>query len=130
MKRLCIDTCAYSNFKAGHTRAVELIVQSRSVTIPAIVLGELRAGFRLGTRYENNEGELRDFLSNTTVRVLDVDSEAADNYAEIVVELRRKGTPIPTNDIWIAALAMREGATVLTFDAHFANIENLAVLRL
>jgi len=98
--------------------------------VPAVVLGELRAGFRLGTRYEKNESELRTFLSNPVVRVLDVDDDAAHNYAEIVVALRKKGTPMPTNDIWIAALAMREGATVLTFDAHFESITRLAVLRL
>ena len=130
MKTLCLDTSAYSNFKAGHPQTAEVITQCRSVTVPAVVLGELRAGFRLGTRYEKNESELREFLSNPAVRVLDVDNDAAHNYAEIVVELRRKGTPIPTNDIWIAALAMREGATVLTFDAHFDTIGSLAVLRL
>jgi predicted nucleic acid-binding protein len=125
-----LDTSAYSNFKAGHPEVVDLITRSRSLTVPSIVLGELLAGFKLGTRYEKNESDLRAFLSNPAVRVLDVDSDAAHSYAEIVVELRRKGTPIPTNDIWIAALAMREGATVLTFDAHFDTISRLAVLRL
>lgn len=130
MKTLCIDTSAYSNFKAGHPQAIDVLRQCRSVAVPSIVLGELRAGFRLGTRYEKNECELRAFLSNPAVQVLDVDDDAAHNYAEIVVELRRKGTPIPTNDIWIAALAMREGATVLTFDAHFNAIGRLAVMQL
>lgn len=130
MKTLCLDTSAYSRFKAGQTETVEIISSSRSVAVPAIVLGELRAGFRFGARCQQNESELRAFLSSPVVRVLDVDDEAACHYAEIIVELRRKGTPIPTNDIWIAALAMREGATVLTFDAHFEAIDRIAVHRL
>jgi predicted nucleic acid-binding protein len=130
VNRLCLDTSAYSNFKAGHDRAVTLITQCRAISVPSIVLGELKAGFQLGRHLEKNESELADFLANPAVKVLDVDTDAACNYADIVVDLRKKGTPIPTNDVWIASLAIREGATVLTFDAHFSHIERLAVLRL
>ena len=73
----------------------------------------------MGDRYEKNESELHDFLNSPLVHILEVDNEASHHYAEIFAQLRRNGTPIPTNDIWIAALAIREGATVLTFDAHF-----------
>jgi tRNA(fMet)-specific endonuclease VapC len=126
VNRICLDTSAYSRFKRGDTEAIEAIRAARWVGVPTIVLGELRAGFRAGARAAKNEAELRDFLSDPVVSVLVVDDEASEHYADIVLALRRAGTPIPTNDIWIASLAAREGATVLTGDAHFAQIERVA----
>lgn len=124
--RICLDTSAYSHFKRGHADAVDAIRSARDVAVPAVVLGELRAGFRLGAKAARNEAELRSFLASPVVRVLDVDDDASSAYADIVVELKRAGTPLPTNDIWIAALAAREGATVLTFDEHFERIRRVA----
>ncbi len=120
--RICLDTSGYSHFRRGMPEAVRTVTRARSVLVPAIVLGELRVGFRLGTRRGENEERLRQFLEESVAAILNVDDEAASHYADIVVELRRHGTPIPTNDIWIAALAAREGATVLTTDGHFADI--------
>jgi tRNA(fMet)-specific endonuclease VapC len=119
VKRLCLDTSAYSHFKRGDERAVEFISSAREVHVPAVVLGELRAGFRMGNKSAKNEAELRVFLSQRVVQVLEVDDEASIIYAELIAELRRAGTPLPTNDVWIGALAAREGSTVLTYDEHF-----------
>jgi tRNA(fMet)-specific endonuclease VapC len=93
--------------------------------MPAIVLGELRTGFRLGRQAERNERELKDFLSHPLVRVLEVNEDASHLYAEMIVQLRAAGTPLPTNDVWIAALAVREGATVVTYDSHFESIRRV-----
>lgn len=90
--------------------------------VPAIVLGELCAGFALGSRRAENERELGAFLENAVVHVLDVDDAAARIHADIVVALQAAGTPLPTNDIRIAAVCAREGATVLSYDAHFSAI--------
>ena len=120
--RICLDTSGYSHFRRGMPEAMRAVTRARTVLVPAIVLGELRVGFRLGTRRGENEERLRQFIEESAVAILNVDDEAASHYAEIVVELRRHGKPIPTNDIWIAALAAREGATVLTTDGHFAYI--------
>ena len=120
--RICLDTSAYSHFRRGAPEAVRTVTRARSVGVPVIVLGELRVGFRLGGRALENEERLGDFIAEPVVTILDVDDEAAAHYADIVVELRRAGTPLPTNDIWIAALAAREGATVVTTDRHFARI--------
>lgn len=125
MKKLCLDTSAYTKFKAGEPQSAKIISGAMVVGVPSIVLGELRAGFRLGKRYEQNEAELSAFLGSTSVQCWDVDESASYHYAEIFLELRRNGTPIPTNDIWIAALAAREGATVLTFDSHFDLIKRV-----
>lgn len=124
--KLCLDTSAYSNFKRGQQPAVEAISSATWLGVPATVLGELRVGFALGSRREVNERELSAFLAHPFVTVLSVDDEAARIYAELVCALRDAGTPIPTNDIWIAATAAREGATVLTYDAHFGQIQRVA----
>jgi tRNA(fMet)-specific endonuclease VapC len=125
--RLCLDTSAYSHFKRGHGPAVEAIAHASWVGMPAIVLGELRAGFRVGRRHDENEADLHDFLDEAVVAILDVNEEASSIYAEIVVALRRSGTPLPTNDIWIAAIAAREGVPVLTTDEHFRAIPRIGV---
>ena len=125
MNRLCLDTSAYSNFRRGEARAVQAIDSAEWVGVPSIVLGELWAGFLLGTRTERNVAELQAFLRHPAVEPISADDEVARIYGEIVVDLRAGGTPIPTNDIWIAACAARAGATVLTFDAHSRNVAHI-----
>jgi predicted nucleic acid-binding protein len=123
--RLCLDTSAYSHFKRGDEPVVALVDAAAWVGVPTVVLGELRTGFALGGRCEANERELTAFLRNPVVQVLDIDDACSTIYADIVVALRKGGTPLPTNDIWIAAVAVREGATVVTYDAHFATISRV-----
>jgi tRNA(fMet)-specific endonuclease VapC len=118
----CLDTSAYSHFQRGNEQVVRLLDEAESVGLPAIALGELRAGFRAGGRRERNEAELVEFLANPAVEVLPLDAEAASHYAQIVADLRSAGTPLPTNDIWIAATAARHARTVLTYDDHFTRI--------
>jgi predicted nucleic acid-binding protein len=125
VSKVCLDTSAYSHFKRGTEVVVTLIDCSEWVGVPSIVLGELRTGFALGRRSRENERELAKFLDNPVVNVLDVDDSASQIYADIVVALRRAGTPLPTNDIWIAAVAAREGASVVTFDSHFLAIQRV-----
>ena len=128
MSRYCLDTSAYSHFKRGDPRVVELVDGAEWLGMPTIVLGELRVGFLLGGRPKVNEAELREFLSNPVVDVSGVDAEVSRHYAEIVVDLRRAGTPIPTNDIWIAAIAAREGALLLSYDTHFNAISRVGAV--
>ncbi len=127
MSNLCLDTSAYSHFKTGNAQTKEIISRSKNIGLPSIVLGELRAGFLMGNKAEKNETELFEFMSNPFVRVLDVDEEASQIYAELVFDLKKAGTPIPTNDIWIAALSLRDGATLLTFDKQFEYVKKLGV---
>ena len=122
MTRLSLDTSAYSHFKKGHEPVVVILDAADWIGVPTIVLGELRSGFSLGKRRAQNDRELAAFLQNPAVHVLDVDDESSQIYADIVVALRGAGTPLPTNDIWIAAVSAREGATVLTYDEHFRAI--------
>lgn len=125
MKKFSLDTAAYSHFKRGEESVVDLVDDAEWIGLSAIVLGELRTGFKLGARDQVNERELADFLRSPVVHLLDIDEAASSIYAEIVVALRRAGTPLPTNDIWIAAVSAREGATVLTYDDHFRAIQRV-----
>jgi predicted nucleic acid-binding protein len=101
---------------------VEILDRAEWVGVPTVTLGEVRTGFLLGGERDRNEAELEKFLANPVVETLAVDEEVSRQFAEIVVDLRQAGTPLPTNDIWIAATAARHGATVLTYDDHFEKI--------
>ena len=125
MSRICLDTSAYSNFRRGEPRVVAHLDRADWVGVPSVVVGELWAGFQLGARTDENVGELDEFLSHAVVEALPVDTVVAHIYVEIFADLRRKGRPLPTNDVWIAATAARVGAAVLTFDEHFREISRV-----
>lgn len=128
MNRLCLDTSAYSNFQRGHRETVDYIDQADWIGLPEIVRGELWAGFLLGNQVERNVNALARFLDHAAVESLVVNGNVAFIYGEIFGDLRRKGTPLPSNDIWIAATAIHAGATVLTFDSHFREIARVGVV--
>lgn len=115
---------------AGHPAAVEHIDAAEWLGVPTVVLGELEAGFRLGTALRKNLDELERLLGHPVVSVIPVDRDVARIYGEIVVSLRGRGTPIPTNDVWIAACAARSGATLLAFDRHFEAVDRIGLLLL
>ena len=126
--RLCLDTSAYSHFQRGEPRVIEHLDRAEWVGVPSVVIGELWAGFLLGTCTDENIGELEELLCHAVVEVLLVDEDVARIYGEIFADLRSKGRPLPTNDIWIAATSARAGATVLTFDEHFRAIARVGAL--
>ena len=94
MSRFCLDTSAYSHFKRGDAKVVDLIDSAEWLGMPSVVLGELWTGFLLGNRLKQNERELREFLANPVVEQLVVDHDVARIYAELVVDLRKAGTPV------------------------------------
>ena len=124
MSRYVVDTSAYSYFKRGDLQVVDLIDSADWLGVPSVVVGELEVGFLLGAadRRESNREELREFLDNPVVEELGVEHDESPIFAEILVALRQAGITIPTNDIWIAAVAARHGASVLTYDNHFRDI--------
>ena len=125
---ICLDTSGYSHFVRGAREAVAIVVGASEILLPAIVLGELRHGFRGGKREEENEILLREFLADEVVKVAVVDEGTSRHYANILLELKRAGRPIPTNDVWIAALAAQHGATVVTYDEHFRHILRIGAI--
>jgi tRNA(fMet)-specific endonuclease VapC len=124
--KVLLDTNAYSAFKRGVDTVVRRVTRSETVFLSTVVAGELLAGFRQGTRLRKNLAELEAFIDNPHVTVVPVSYVTADRFGRIVAALRAKGRPIPTNDIWIAAHAMETGADLLSFDAHFAEVDGLA----
>ena len=123
--RTCLDTNAYSAFKRGDADIVDVVETAEEVAMPSIVLGELFAGFRMGSRARRNVAELEEFLRRPGVFVATVTKTAAERYGMLVSKLRQQGTPLPTNDIWIAAVALERGAQLVTMDAHFDNIPGI-----
>jgi tRNA(fMet)-specific endonuclease VapC len=128
MRRALIDTNIYSLAMRGDPEVVDRLQRLDELGFSVVSLGELLVGFRAGTREAKNRSELGLFLDSARVRLLTVDEETADFYAVIVLALKRAGTPIPTNDIWIAASAKRHGLPVYTKDAHFQAVPGLLLV--
>ena len=126
--RVCMDTNAYSRLMGGHAPVARLLEPASEVLVPATVLGELHAGFERGVRRDVNRRQLAEFLALPGVDLIAVTAGIAERYGILVGQLTRKGTPIPTNDIWIAAAALETGTRLLTYDAHFEHIPGLIVL--
>ena len=105
---------------------LDRVAAATLVLIPTVVLGELEAGFILGPRAAENRESLAELLGEPFVAVVEVDEAVAKQYGVVFAQLRRAGTPIPTNDIWIAAAAVERGATLVTFDTHFGHVRGLA----
>jgi len=123
--RVLLDTSAYAHFRRGHAEAVEILVAAERVYLSTVTLGELEAGFMLGSRPDENRSALRDFLAEPFVTVVPIDEDVARRYGGIFVALRRAGTPIPTNDVWIAATALHVSAELVTFDNDFRHVASL-----
>ena len=115
--RLALDTSAYARLRAGDERVHDLIASA--------VLGELYGAFELGLHGRANRVALAEFLEEPFVKILPVSAEVARQYGRVYAALRRVGTPIPVNDIWIAAAAIDQGACLLTFDRDFDRVAGL-----
>lgn len=124
--KLLLDTNRYVDFVRGEPAAVQTIQASTKVFIPFIVLAELRAGFVVGTHAKENQATLTRVLQRPAVASLYADADTTHHYAAIYLQLRRQGTPIPTNDLWIAALAVQHELVLFSRDPHFHHVTQLA----
>lgn len=127
MSRVLVDTSAYAAFMRDHDEVKAAIRRAPEVCLSTVSIGELRAGFLRGSRAKRNEEILRRFLASPRVRALSIDEETADRYAVIQHYLRKQGTPVPSNDLWIAAAASQHGLRLLTLDRHFLQIPQVIV---
>jgi len=123
--RLLIDSNRFIDFCAGDEGVVETFERAALLVIPFVVLAEIRAGSHLAKRGENQIRALNELLNQPGVRAVHSTDGTAHHYAAIYAQLRRKGTPIPTNDIWIAALALEHNLILYTRDAHFDHIPSV-----
>ncbi|MBN2659277.1 MAG: type II toxin-antitoxin system VapC family toxin [Spirochaetales bacterium] len=126
--RLCLDTNAYSALAGGVPSVLGILENAEEIHVPTTVLGELYSGFQLGTLLEKNLKELDLFLSSPGVFIKNINREVSFRYGFLVKMLKEQGTPIPTNDIWIAAVSLNEGSILLSRDKHFKCIKGLQVL--
>lgn len=123
--RLALDTNRYTDLCRGDSFVVETIEHAEHVSLPFIVLGELRAGFAVGSQGPRNEAVLRRFLMRPGVEILYPDEQTTHHYANVYRQLKKQGTPIPTNDMWIAALVLQHSLALFARDAHFDALPQL-----
>ena len=125
MSACIIDTNVYSAFFKGDAKALAALRMPSEIHLPLIVLGELLGGFAAGTRGPANREKLAAFLATPRVRLMPLDEKTARPYAELFALLRDRRTPIPSNDLCIAALARQHRMPLLSFDVHFATVPGI-----
>lgn len=128
MKNLLIDTNIYSNALNGDVETIKVLQRAQKISICAISIGELLSGFKAGSKENINREELEEFLDSPRVQLHIIDEDTAEFYAEILNGLKKKGKPIPTNDIWIASIALQHGLKLYSKDQHFKYVPGLVLV--
>lgn len=127
MKKILLDTSGYSRLLKGDKSVQAEIEKASTIYLSVIVIGELLAAFKNGTRETRNNQLLEKFSCKSSVEIIPVTEETADIYAQVISLLKKQGTPLPINDIWIASHAIETGAVIITFDSHFLQIPQARV---
>ncbi|MCH7764309.1 MAG: type II toxin-antitoxin system VapC family toxin [Candidatus Marinimicrobia bacterium] len=125
MKLIVIDTNIYSLAMKNDSMAVKILRQAEKIYICSIVIGELLSGFKFGIQERKNMKLFNEFLDSPRVIAIDITENTAIHYSQIYLDLKKAGTPLPTNDMWIAAVAKEKGAYLATADKHFQFIPGL-----
>lgn len=125
MGRVLLDTNTYTALLAGNNKIADELSRSDAVLLSPVVLGELLDGFEGGSRKSDNRKKLSRFREKPRTVCIPITDETAEWFTHIKQQLRRKGKPVPINDVWIAASCMEHGAKLISLDAHFANIDGL-----
>jgi tRNA(fMet)-specific endonuclease VapC len=127
VSRFQLDTSAYAAFMRNLPEAVTVVQEASELFLCPVVLGELRSGFLKGERASVNERLLQQFLASPRCSVPPIDDETSHRYAAIHDYLRKHGTPVSPNDLWIAASAAQHGLTVVTLNGDFSRIPQVLV---
>ena len=125
--KVMLDTSAYSAYLRGNEDIKRAVQEADEIYLNPVVLGELYAGLAHGGKEKKNRDILREFLASPRVQVAVIDEETSERYAAIIAYLWVKGTPIPTNDLWIAATAMQYGLKLVTTDGHYRQVPQIIV---
>jgi tRNA(fMet)-specific endonuclease VapC len=123
--RVALDSNRYDDLITGSGDVATIVETAEAVFLPFVVVGELRAGFAAGKRQAENERLLRRFLMKDDVEILLADEQTIHHYAAAFAQLRGQGTPIPTNDLWIAALVLQHDLSLCTRDRHFDRLPQI-----
>lgn len=125
--KVVLDTSAYSAYLRGNEDVKRAVQEADEIYLNPVVLGEIYAGFACGGKEKKNGEILKEFLASPRVQVAVIDEETSERYAAIIVYLWVKGTPIPANDLWIAATAMQYGLKLVTTDGHYRHVPQIIV---
>lgn len=125
---IAIDTNRYRDFVEGVTEAVSVFQTAPKICVPFVVVAELRAGFAVGSRGDENQRIFEQFLHRPRVEVLLPTMQTTHHYANLYRQLRSAGTPIPTNDLWIAAIVVQHNLTLFSRDAHFDELPQIPTI--
>jgi len=125
MKKIILDSNAYTRLLAGDEKVLDVVASTETVFMSIFVLGELHAGFLGGSKERENRDVLKRFLLKPSVKILNATLETAEVFGSIKNTLRRAGTPLPINDVWIAAHGVETGSTIGTYDTHFKQVPGL-----
>ena len=123
--RIALDSNRYDDLITGSREIATIVENAEAVFLPFVVVGELRAAFAAGKRQTENERLLRLFLLKDDVEILFADEQTTHHYAAAYAQLRAQGTPIPTNDLWIAALVLQHDLSLCTRDRHFDHLPQI-----
>ncbi len=127
MSKILLDTNAYTAYLAGDTNILDQLSLAHTTFLSTFVIGELYAGFKGGNREAENISMMLSFINKPRVTVTNATQETSEFFGHIKNLLKQAGTPLPINDIWIAAHAMQSGATMITYDKHFNKIPGIRV---
>jgi tRNA(fMet)-specific endonuclease VapC len=125
MKKIVLDTNAYTRLLIGEQDVLDIIGTADTIYMSIFVLGELYAGFAGGRKERENKETLNRFLLKPTAKILNATAETAEVFGKVKQNLKKAATPIPINDVWIAAHAIETGSTIITYDSHFKNVAGL-----
>jgi len=125
VKKIILDTNAYARLLAGDDDVLSAASSAETVYMSVFVLGELFAGFAGGAKKRENREILQRFLMKPSVKILNATAETAEVFGQVKFNLKRSGTPLPINDVWIAAHALETGSVIVTYDTHFKSIPGL-----
>lgn len=129
MNQILMDTNVYAALKTNDSTMVEIIRHADLIGFNPIILGELMGGFANGSKEQQNRRELAEFINSPRITIFSIEANTAKYYASVYAHLRKKGCPIPTNDLWIAATALEHGLMLCTYDKHFAQIDGLLMCK-
>ena len=127
MSKIVLDTNAYTSYLAGDKDVLNTLATADITFFSIFVIGELHAGFKGGNRERQNNELLQTFLRKPRVSILNATEETAEIFGHLKSILRKAGTPLPVNDVWIASHAMETGSIVITYDKHFTKIPGLRI---
>jgi tRNA(fMet)-specific endonuclease VapC len=125
MKRILLDTNAYTHLLSGDEKVLSFLAESDVVYLSVFVLGELYAGFKGGNREHENTQLLKLFIQKPTVEILEATEETSRVFGQVKNNLKKAGKPLPVNDVWIAAHTLESGSKLITYDVHFREIPHL-----